>query len=420
MKAVLSNRIFLEVSAEQNKLLREKLTYRIPTYGDGPPMIVNNYTVFRPTVLSIPAGRGDLVPATYQIVDKRVLAPVDFPEFDGELRESQQAIHDAVEDNCLINAKPGWGKTFMALALAKKLGQKTLIVVHTIPLMNQWAKEVEKVYGFKPGLIGGGKDNTNAPIVIGNVASLYKRMDRLGKMFGTLFMDEVHHAPSPTFAKIIDKCYARYKIGLSGTLERKDGLHVLLADYFGHTIYKPAKENTLTPTVHACDTGIYFPYGDVWAQRVNALKSDPAYCTWIIQAVKRYERMGHRVLIVSDRVEFLKLIAERTGSALTIGETEDREGELEKIYTGEATSMSGTLSIWKEGISCNPLSCLILATPINNLPMLEQVIGRIQRLHPEKPNPIVVDPILRGRTTEKQFTNRSGFYMREGFPIEYQ
>lgn len=419
MKAVISNRIYIEVNARLQQKLRDTLTYKIPTYGDGPPLIIHNYSTFRKGIMTIPCGRSDLIPEDYEVVDRRIRNPVKFPPFRGTLREAQQEIYDQIDDNCLINAKVGWGKTFMALAAAAKLGQKTLVVVHTLPLMNQWAKEVEKAFGFKPGLIGGGHDNYSAPITIGNVASLYKRMDRLAKEFGTLIMDEVHHAPSPTFTKIIDRSYARYKIGLSGTLERKDGMHVVLPDYFGFKVYKPARENTLTPTIHAYNTGIYFPYGDIWAHRVNALNDSFVYQDWICDKVKQYENLGHKVLIVADRVDFLKLIAERTGSALTIGETNDRDAEIDKIISGEAKSISGTLSIWKEGISCNPLSALILGTQINNDPMLEQVIGRIQRLYPDKLPPVVVDPILRGRTTEKQFVNRTGFYMREGFPIEY-
>lgn len=382
-------------------------------------MIVQNYSVFRPNILSIPVGRVDLIPNNYTIVDKRVLNPVDFPKFRFDLRESQQEIHDDLDDNCLINAKVGYGKTFTGLAVAAKFGLKTLVVVHTLALMHQWAKEVEKVFGFKPGLIGDGHDNSSAPITIGNVASLYKRMDKLGKQFGLILMDEVHHAPSPTFSKVVDKCYARYKIGLSGTLERKDGLHVLLCDYFGKKIYKPARENTLTPTIHAYNTNIWFPFGDIWAHRVSALKADPRYIDWTLDRLKQYCDMGHQSLVVSDRVEFLQLIAARAGSALVVGETKDRDSQFKRLDDGETNSICGTLSIFKEGISHNPLSMALLGTPINNEPMLEQVIGRVQRQFPGKLNPIVVDPMLRGPTTERQFMNRTGFYMREGFPIEY-
>ena len=44
---------------------------------------------------------------------------------------------------------------------------------------------------------------------------------------GTIILDEMHHVSSPTFSKVIDTNYARYKVGLSGTIERKDGKHVV-------------------------------------------------------------------------------------------------------------------------------------------------------------------------------------------------
>ena len=37
----------------------------------------------------------------------------------------------------------------------------------------------------------------------------------------------------------------------------------------------------------------------------------------------------------------------------------------------------GTQSIFSEGISLNDLSCLVLGTPINNEPLLTQLIGRV-------------------------------------------
>ena len=419
MKAVISNRIYIEIDNKLGKELRDKLTYRVPTYGDGPPMIVHNYRAFRSNVLSIPAGRADLIPDDYEIVDKRILKPLEFPDFNGKLRESQQDIHDSVDDNCLINAKVGWGKTFMALALARKLGQKTIVVVHTLPLMYQWAEEVEKVFGFKPSLIGGGHDASNMPITIGNVASLYKRMDKLGKEFGTLIMDEVHHAPSPTFTRIIDCCFARYKIGLSGTLQRKDGLHVLLPDYFGYKVYTPAIENTMVPTIHAYHTGILLPYGDIWAHRVNDLNSTPEYQLCVVDKILEYEKAGHKVLFLADRVDFLKFVARCSGAGIIIGETEERKEEFAKLDRGEINSLCGTTAIFKEGISYNPFSCVILGSPINNEPMLEQIIGRIQRLYPDKLPPVVVDLILQGRTGENQFNNRQGFYMKAGFKIKY-
>ena len=197
----------------------------------------------RDTLVSIPIGRTDLIPADYEVVDKRINIPVDFPEFKLPLRPSQQEVYDEIEDNSIINAWVSWGKTFTGLAIAGKLGQKTLIIVHTVPLRNQWAKEVEKVYGITPGIIGSGKFEIDAPIVIGNTQSLYRNILKINKQFGTIILDEMHHVSSPTFSKVIDTNYARFKIGLSGTIERKDGKHVVFRDYFGSKVFKPPKEN---------------------------------------------------------------------------------------------------------------------------------------------------------------------------------
>ena len=158
MKAVISNRIYLEVTQEYKEVLSKELTYSIPTYNPkDPPQIIKTMVRIRSDLVSIPVGRMDLIPDDYEIVDKRLIMPEQFPDFKFPLRESQQAVFDEIEDNAIINAWVSWGKTFTGLAIAGKLGQKTLVVTHTVPLRNQWAKEVEKVYGFKPGIIGSGQ-----------------------------------------------------------------------------------------------------------------------------------------------------------------------------------------------------------------------------------------------------------------------
>ena len=149
-----------------------------------------------------------MIPQDYEIVDKRVLVPVKFPKFKFDLRPSQFDVYEEVKDNCIINAKPSWGKTFASLAIAGKLAQKTLVVVHTVPLRNQWAREVEKVYGIPASIIGSSKYSTKGTIVLGNVQSLYNCIDSIYKDFGTIILDEMHHVSSPTFSRVMDKCHA--------------------------------------------------------------------------------------------------------------------------------------------------------------------------------------------------------------------
>jgi superfamily II DNA or RNA helicase len=419
MKAILSNRIYMEVTPDYEQYLRDHLTYEIENYSNpAQPIIIRNYSVIRRGLITLPIGRIDLIPSDYEIKDKRVQILAQFPEFKGVLRPSQAEIHDEVVDNCIINAKVSWGKTFTGAAIAGKLGLKTLVIVHTLPLMNQWAKEMRKVYGFEPGLIGNGHDRIDAPITIGNVRSLYTRMDKLNKAFGTIILDEMHHVSSPTFSKVVDASYARYKIGLSGTIQRKDGKHIVFRDYFGSKVFKPAAENRVEPVVHIWKSGLHFPDGtDGWANRVTRLTQMGQYRDLCCALLAHYREQGHQVLLVSDRTEFLRHVSGQCGSSLIIGDTVDRDGELEKIE--QSRSLCGTQSIVSEGFSHDPLSCLILGTPVNNDPLLEQLAGRIQRIAPGKPRPVLVDIALGGYTAERQLMNRIGFYMKQGWEIKH-
>lgn len=424
MKAVLSNRIYMNASPELAKAIDKELTYSIPSYNPmDPPLIIKNVAPIRKGMISIPIGRTDLIPDDYEIIDKRVFVPVEFPEFKFELRESQQKVYDELDDNAIINAWVSWGKTFTGLAIASKLGQKTLIVVHTAALRNQWIKEIKKVFGIEPGIIGGGKFDIDSPIVVGNIQSLYRRIPQIRKEFGTVILDEMHHVSSRTFSGVLDTNYCRYKIGLSGTIERKDGKHVVFRDYFGQKVFKPPKENYMVPKIVVVNTDIPFLDGakTPWANRVNHLCNQEAYVKLVALLASGYAAKGHKVLIVSDRVQFLKNCAELAGdkAICVTGEVKDREALIDTLEYGEQNQLYGTQAIFAEGISVPPLSCLILATPLNNMPLLTQLIGRVIREMEGKLQPIIVDIKLKGNTARRQASNRLGHYIKEGYEITY-
>ena len=161
-KAIISNRIYLDATPELLQGLIKSLTYKIRK----PPRpglthfsafdIVKCYKMVTPSIISIPVGRSDLIPEEYEILDKRALNEVPFPIAKLPLREDQQFIFDDVDDMCILNAEPGWGKTFWALHVARKLGQKTLIVCHNTMLRDQWVKEIKVLFGMQAGIIGSG------------------------------------------------------------------------------------------------------------------------------------------------------------------------------------------------------------------------------------------------------------------------
>ena len=134
-----------------------------------------------------------------------------------------------------------------------------------------------------------------------------------------------------------------------------------------------------------------------------------------------YAAKGHKVLVISDRVQFLKRCASLTGNnaVCVTGELADgeRQVQLQKIKNDEADILYGSQNIFSEGISLNELSCLILGSPINNEPLLVQIIGRVIRKLEEKQQPLIVDINFKGNTAARQAKARMGVYIREGYDI---
>jgi superfamily II DNA or RNA helicase len=102
---------------------------------------------------------------------------------------------------------------------------------------------------------------------------------------------------------------------------------------------------------------------------------------------------------------------------LVTGSEGDRDLAKEQILSGEKRAIAGSRQIFSEGISINRLSCVILAIPMSNDSLLEQIVGRIQRKFPGKPDPLVVDINFAGYADKKQNNDRLGLYMRKGWQI---
>jgi len=418
MKAVLSNRIYLTRTPELHNSLIEELTYRLPPKKPGNPYEIEcDVTRINKDILTIPSGRLDLIPKDYEVVDKRTLNPTTFPEFKFTLRESQQEIYDLVDDNCMIIANPSYGKTFTAISIATKLKQKTLIIVHTKFLLEQWVDEINKTLGIKAGIVGVGKFKIDSPIVVALFQTLRNKGHTISKEFGTVIVDEVHHTPAKVFKGIVDKFNARYKIGLTATPWRKDGRHVMLADYFGMKEYNPKDENELTPSVIMVESGIKFDSSPMtpWANKVNELVNNTNYLELVLNLAQIQAQRGHKVLVVADRTEFLETCADVLDNSMCIiGNTEDRD------FLGSGKDICfGSIKIFAEGVNMPPLSCLIIANPLNNRGLLKQLIGRIARPCEGKKNPEIIDIILTGKTGKNQAAQRISYYTEKGYKIKY-
>lgn len=429
MKIKLTNRIYFKPDSELWDYIQKQTTYSCFKPGAKFPTVYQNSGAIANGVCWMPVTRMDLLEAqgiSLSIIDARTTVPVAIPEPKFKLRPDQQEIFDEVDDTCIINGKPGFGKTILALAIAFKLGQKTLVICTNTVIREMWAKEVRRWFGFEPGIIGSKKFNIDPPIVIANIQTLNKHSNTLAKVFGLVIVDEMHHCVATTFTNFLSFSCARYKIGLSGTLKRKDGLNVMFKDFFGYKIFSPEVNNTLPPIVHVYKLPVELS-GNMnvpWAERANDVYRDPSYITAIRELCALYAELGHKVLFVSDRTEVLNSLAEHlneryieTECITGVTELNDREAIMQRVADGDTMVLCAAQSIFSEGVSLDELSCLILGSIVNNESLLEQLAGRIQRITADKLHPIFVDLNLNGGVAFNQGSSRRMVYHNNGWQV---
>ena len=181
----------------------------------------------------------------------------------------------------------------------------------------------------------------------------------------------------------------------------------------------------MQPRVELIGTDVRFMDGSKipWANKVTALANNEEYVHTVSMLAAAYAAKGHKVLVGRDRVSFLKVCTNLVGekAVCVTGEVphEERENIINEIKYKNKEILFGTQAIFSEGISVDNLSCLILGTPINNTPLLTQLIGRVIRKHEGKIQPVIVDIQLKGNTAKRQASNRIGHYMKEDYDIKY-
>jgi superfamily II DNA or RNA helicase len=168
-------------------------------------------------------------------------------------------------------------------------------------------------------------------------------------------------------------------------------------------------------------SGITLKPNATWVDKITDLTQGENYRQFIADIAKMHIRDGHSVLVIADRVEFLEKVKEYVGETclLVTGNTsfEERQRAKEQILAKEKMCIAGSRQIFSEGISINILSCVILAVPMSNDSLLEQIAGRIMRMHEGKLDPIIVDIQFAGYADKKQNNDRLGLYLRKGWKV---
>ena len=136
----------------------------------------------------------------------------------------------------------GGGKTTMAIYVATvHIRTCTLVLVHTTVLMNQW---IERIGQYAPharvGIIQGSTLQVEGmDFVIGMIQTVMKTEypPHITKAFGFLIVDEAHHIAAQEFSNVLFRFVTPYTLGLSATLDRKDGLGFVFSWFLGPVLH---------------------------------------------------------------------------------------------------------------------------------------------------------------------------------------
>lgn len=153
-----------------------------------------------------------------------------------------QSIYRALRHHRRLLLSPtGSGKSFIIYCLVRwhlQRNREILIVVPTTSLVEQLFKDFED-YGWNArhyvGKVYGGQDRyIKSPVVISTWQSIYKEPKNYFNRFDVVIGDEAHLFKAKSLTSIMDKCHdAKYRIGLTGTLDGMQSHQLQLEGVFG-------------------------------------------------------------------------------------------------------------------------------------------------------------------------------------------
>ena len=360
--------------------------------------------------------------------------------FAGQLRDGQIPVVETYVTHVnqvgfgggLLELPCAFGKTCLALNIISRLNKKTIIIVHKEFLMNQW---IERIQQFLPkarvGKIQGPIiDTDDKDIVIGMLQSLSMKEypASVFESFGLTIIDEVHHISSEVFSNSLFKLVTKYMLGLSATMNRKDGTTKVFKMFLGEVIFKGKRDETREVVVH----GIQYQVDD---DEFNEVKTDyrgnPAYSTMISKLCEYNRRSefilkvlsnmletnpNQQIMILAHNKNLLKYLHDAVShrNIATVGYYVGGMKEAALKETESKKVVIATYAMAAEALDIKTLTTLIMATPKTDI---EQSVGRI--LREKHSSPIVVDIIDIHDLFQNQWRKRKTFYKKENYKIIY-
>lgn len=367
--------------------------------------------------------------------------PIEVP-FVGELRDYQKDIVNVYmnkikEDSVmggggLLELHTGGGKTVLALNIISEVKKKTLIIVHKSFLLNQWVERIQQYLpSAKIGRIQGQIiDIENKDIVLGMLQSLSMKEYpyEIFKSFGLTIVDEVHHISSEVFSQSLLKVITKYTLGLSATMNRKDGLTKVFKMYLGDILFKSSVKRDDKVLVKAIEYNVNDDeYNEVetdyrgnikYSTMIGKLCAFNRRSEYIIHIIKKELEINHdqQMIVLAHNKNLLTYLhdAIQSRGIASVGyylggmkEEQLKESEKKQVIIA-------TYAMASEGLDIPSLTTLVFASPKTDI---TQSVGRILRT--KHANPLVIDIVDQHDIFKMQWEKRKAYYIKHKYKILY-
>ena len=468
MKVILTN--IIEIKEPTKEILdycKKELTFSNPDYikkqrmgfwTGKTPKIISLYDYYQGNIY-LPIGCfndiWEIYPYKEDYVDYTTTKKADIKS-NIILRDYQKPCTDALKKyvNGIFILFAGAGKTQIALQCASELKQKTLFLVHTKDLLNQAKERCESNLICKTSTITEGKCDISGDIVFATVQTLVNFVDKREisqDEFGLVVVDECHHlSTSAESVKMFEKCVnyfnARYKLGISATLHRSDGLQNTTKKILGDVIYELQKSEDKTkfigyyenkPIIEVSASMFQVPaqihfVGTKYKPNDECFDTSSRiiFSTLISDLATDYDRnkqvldiidkLDSYTIVISERTSQLKYLHEKVPNSIYInGKTpkKKREQEIEEFRQGKHKVLFATYSLVAEGLDIPILENLVMASPVKDERLVIQAIGRCQRPSGDKKIANVYDLVDDVSILDKFTRKRKSVYKKEGWEI---
>ena len=432
------------LAAFQNPEFYAAQAMRMPTFGK--PRIIFCAELFSRHV-ALPRGCLDDLLALIrglgvraELRDERQQGQSLTTHFLGELTPEQGDAATALlkHETGVLAATTAFGKTVIAANMISARGRNTLVLVHRRQLLDQWVARLRAFLDLPAdqiGVIHGGKKKPTGIIDVALMQSLVRQgaVSDLVADYGHVVVDECHHLSAVGFEAVAREAKAKFVLGLSATVTRKDGHHPIIFMQCG-----PVRHRVDAKTQAAArpfDHKVIFRRTQFRLGRsrpdekpeihqlYSGLAKDPVRNDLIFHDILSTLEEGRSPVIITERKEHLDLLAERLSKfaknvivfrgGLTARQSKATAEALASVADDEERVLLATGRYLGEGFDDARLDTLFLTMPISWHGILAQYAGRLHRRHVAKREVVVYDyvdenePMLARMATKREIGYRN-------------